>query len=269
MTRDALHELRHIAATVAREAAGVALAKRREGVEIAASKSSETDIVTFADQLTQAFIKERLAHLRPQDAFFGEEGGAEGGTSGLTWVVDPIDGTVNYLYDIPQWAVSIGVVEGEPDPATWTALAGAVCTPHLDELYTASREGGAFLNEHRLQTNQQTRLDLALVATGFAYSADLRAHQAGVIAQLMPHIRDIRRIGACSLDLCNVASGRVDAFFERDVKPWDHAAGALIAREAGALVGGFRGEREGQRGLIAANSTLFPQLEEKLFNFGY
>ncbi len=269
MTRDPRTELRDIAALVAEEAAGVAHAKRRDGVQVAASKSTETDIVTFADQLTQEFIKDRLSQLRPNDAFFGEEGGAEGGSSGLTWVVDPIDGTVNYLYDIPQWAVSIGVVEGDPDPATWTPLAGAVCTPQLSELYTASQGGGAFLNKHQLRTNTQDRLDLALIATGFAYGSELRAHQAGVVAQLMPLVRDIRRIGACSLDLCNAASGRVDAFFERDVKPWDHAAGALIAREAGAVVGGYAGERESQRVLIAANPNLFPQLEEKLREFGY
>jgi len=236
---------------------------------VAASKSTETDIVTYADQLTQAFIKERLAELRPQDAFFGEEGGSEGGTSGLTWVIDPIDGTVNYLYDIPQWAVSIAVVEGDPDPETWTPLAGAVCAPVLDEMYTATAGGGAFLNKHRLSVNEQTNLELALVASGFAYGRELRAHQGEVVAKLLPRIRDLRRIGACSLDLCAVASGRADAFFERDVKPWDHAAGALIAREAGAVVGGLRGAREGQRLTLAANEHLFPQLESLLFELGY
>lgn len=269
MRRDYLAELGSIAESVARDAAGVAHAKRREGVQVAASKSTETDIVTYADQLTQAFIKERLAELRPQDAFFGEEGGAEGGSSGLTWVIDPIDGTVNYLYDIPQWAVSIAVVEGDPDPETWTPLAGAVCAPVLDEMYTATAGGGAFLNKHRLSVNEQTNIELALVASGFAYSRDLRAHQGEVVAKLLPRIRDLRRIGACSLDLCAVASGRVDAFFERDVKPWDHAAGALIAREAGAVVGGLRGAREGQRLTMAANGHLFPQLEELLFELGY
>jgi len=269
MGRDGRDELRKIATELAREAAGVAHAKRREGVEVAASKSTETDIVTYADQLTQAFIKERLAQLRPHDAFFGEEGGAHGGSSGLTWVVDPIDGTVNYLYDIPQWAVSIAVVEGDPDPATWDALAGAVCAPALDELYNASLGGGAFLNQHRLSVNQQTDLSLALVGTGFAYGRDLRAHQGEVVAQVLPRIRDLRRIGSCALDLCGVAAGRLDAFYERDTKPWDHAAGALIAREAGARVGGVRGEREGQALIMAANETLYPQLEELLLHLNY
>jgi myo-inositol-1(or 4)-monophosphatase len=269
MSRDYLAELGSIAESVARDAAGVAHAKRREGVQVAARKSTETDIVTFADQLTQAFIKERLAELRPQDAFFGEEGGAEGGTSGLTWVIDPIDGTVNYLYDLPQWSVSIAVVEGDPDPATWTALAGAVCSPVLDEMHTATLGGGAFLNKHRLSVNQEKDLAFALVGTGFAYGRELRAHQGQVAAALLPRIRDIRRLGSCSLDLCAVASGRLDAFFERDVKPWDHAAGALIAREAGAVVGGVNGAREGERLTIAANAHLFPQLEQMLIELGY
>lgn len=269
MERDSLSELLTIAIDVARDAAGVAHAKRREGVQVAANKSSDTDIVTYADQLTQAFIKERLAQLRPNDGFFGEEGGAETSSSGLTWVVDPIDGTVNYLYSIPQWAISIAVVDGEPDPTTWTPLAGAVCAPALDEMFSASAGGGAFLNQHRIEVNQQNELSLALVATGFGYGRDLRAHQGDVVGKVLPRIRDLRRMGACSLDLCAVAAGRVDAYFECDTNPWDHAAGALIAREAGARVGGLPGERESKRLLMASNEKLYPQLEALLTELDY
>lgn len=269
MSRDYRDELLNVAAEVATKGAELARAKRREGVSIAASKSSETDIVTYADQLTQSFIRDCILDARPQDSFFGEEGHAVAGTTGLTWVVDPIDGTVNYLYDIPWWAVSIAVVEGDPDPATWTALAGAVATPDLDELFTATNGGGSYRNKHRLTVNQETRLEFALVGTGFAYGRDLRAHQGRVAAAMLPRVRDLRRMGACSLDLCSVASGRLDAFYERDTSPWDHAAGSLIAREAGARVGGYGGEAESKRILIATNEHLYPQLEAALVELEY
>jgi myo-inositol-1(or 4)-monophosphatase len=264
-------ELLTIARQIALEAGELIVRLREEGVQVAASKSSAEDVVTFADRKSEEFIRERLAQLRPDDGFFGEEGGDDSGSSGLTWIVDPIDGTVNYLYGIPQYAVSIAVVEGEPNPATWTALAGAVINPVAGELYLGSRGGGAFLEmgfqegstgeTRRLHINPQPALALALVATGFAYSAALRAQQADVLTRLLPAVRDIRRAGAASLDLCAVASGRVDAYFERDTKPWDHAAGALIAREAGAQVTGFNGAVAGQDLVIAAHPDLIIDLE--------
>jgi myo-inositol-1(or 4)-monophosphatase len=257
-------DLLNIARTIAQEAGALALRTRREGVEIAATKSTDTDIVTYADQAVQDFVRARIAELRPNDGFFGEEDGGSRGTSGLTWVVDPIDGTVNYLYDIPHWAVSIAVVQGDPDPSTWTALAGAVINPSIGELFTAAAGGGAFLGEKQLRVAQQPDLGHALVATGFAYSAEKRGRQARVLTELLPRVRDIRRAGVCSLDLCAVAAGRNDAYFEHGVKPWDHAAGALIAREAGAQVGGYRGGAEGEELTLAANPTLFIALEELL-----
>ena len=257
-------DLLSIARSIAQEAGELALTTRRRGVEVAATKSTQTDIVTYADQAVQDFVRSRLAELRPNDGFFGEEDGGSHSSSGLTWVVDPIDGTVNYLYDIPSWAVSIAVVEGEPDPSSWTALAGAVINPSIGETYTATRGGGAFLGEQQIFTAQQHDLALALVGTGFGYSAEKRGRQAKMLAEVLPRVRDIRRAGACSLDLCAVASGRNDAYFEHGVKPWDHAAGALIAREAGAQVGGFRGAREGEELTLAANPTLFVALEELL-----
>lgn len=257
-------DLLNIAQTIAQEAGALALRTRREGVEVAATKSTDTDIVTFADQAVQDYVRTRLAELRPQDGFFGEEDGGSTGTSGLTWVVDPIDGTVNYLYDIPHWAVSIAVVEGQPDPSTWTALAGAVINPSIGELYTAAAGGGAFLGANQIHVAQQNDLAQALVGTGFGYSAEKRARQAHMLTNVLPRVRDIRRAGVCSLDLAAVATGRYDAYFEHGVKPWDHAAGALIVREAGGIVGGYRGNREGEELTLAANPVIFEALEHLL-----
>lgn len=263
-----------VARLLALEAGDLIVRLRAEGVQIAASKSSAEDVVTFADRQCEEFIRNRLIELRPEDGFYGEEGGADRGSSGLTWIVDPIDGTVNYLYGIPQYAVSIAVVQGEPNPATWIALAGAVINPAAGELFTASQGGGAFLETglresapsatKRLVINPVTDLSLTLVGTGFAYSAELRAVQADVLTRLLPAVRDIRRAGAASLDLCAVAAGRLDAYFERDTKPWDHAAGALIAREAGAHVAGLDGAAEGQDMVLVAHPELFADLERVL-----
>lgn len=264
-------ELLTVARQIALEAGELIVRLRAEGVQIAASKSSAEDVVTFADRKSEEYIRGRLAEMRPDDGFFGEEGGADTGSSGLTWIVDPIDGTVNYLYGIPQYAVSIAVVDGEPNPATWTALAGAVINPVSGELYTATKGGGAFLetgflgasspHTRRLVINPTPDISLALVGTGFAYSSELRAQQALVLTRLLPTVRDIRRAGAASLDLCAVAAGRLDAYYERDTKPWDHAAGALIAREAGAHVAGLNGAVEGQDFILATHPDLFAELE--------
>ena len=160
--------------------------------------------------------------------------------------------------------MSIAVVEGEPDPSKWTALAGAVINPSIGELYTASAGGGAFLGNAQIHVAAQQELAQALVGTGFAYSAEKRARQAQMLTQVLSRVRDIRRAGVCSLDLAAVATGRYDAYFEHGVKPWDHAAGALIVREAGGVVGGFRGAREGEALTLAANPVLFEALENLL-----
>lgn len=263
-------ELLDIARTIALEAGELIARRRREGVTVAATKSSSIDVVTLADRECEEFVKARLLELRPEDGFYGEEGGDSTGTSGLTWIVDPIDGTVNYLYGIPQFAVSIAVVEGTPDPSTWTQLAGVVFNPLLDELYFASTGEGAFLTQagvtQKLAVNQESLLAHALVATGFAYSSELRAVQSQVLTRVLPAVRDIRRAGAASLDLCAVAAGRLDAYFERDTKPWDHAAGSLIVREAGGVVGGLSGTAEGSDMLLSSNAQLFPQIEKLLLN---
>jgi myo-inositol-1(or 4)-monophosphatase len=254
-------ELLEIAATVARRAAAVALQRRRDGVEIAASKSTLTDIVTRADREVEDLIRGALAASRPHDGFLGEESDAAQGSSGLTWVVDPIDGTVNYFYDIPVYSVSVAVVEGDPDPATWRTLAGAVVNPSAGEVFTAAAGGGAALNGAPIRVNAGVDLPLALVGTGFGYDPEIRRKQSAFVTQLIPQVRDIRRIGSASLDLCSVACGRLDAFYERGLNPWDHAAGALIAREAGAQVGGLGQAPAGRELLVAAAPELFEQLD--------
>lgn len=261
-------ELLRVARAIALEAAELAYRRRREGVEVAASKSSAEDIVTHADRETEALIRGRLSEQRPHDGFLGEESGAEVGTSGLTWVVDPIDGTVNFLYGIPEYAISIAVVEGEPDPATWTALAGVVVNPASGEVFTATAGGGAFLGETRMLVAGAVELSQCLVGTGFSYRAEVRTEQVAVLAGLIARVRDIRRMGSAALDLCAVASGRLNAYFERELNPWDLAAGALIATEAGARVSGLGGEPAGKKFLLAAEPSIAESLENLLVEAG-
>jgi myo-inositol-1(or 4)-monophosphatase len=268
MTAPGNAELLDLARETALTAAELIFRRRREGVEVAASKTAPEDIVTFADRESEELIRSLLAEARPNDGFFGEEGEASAGTSGLTWVVDPIDGTVNYLYDIPAYAVSIAVVEGDPDPNTWRALAGAVANPAADELYTASSGGGSFLGSRRLAVTSGTPLSIALVGTGFSYDSERRVKQADAVSHLIRHVRDIRRIGSAALDLCGVASGRLDAYYEKGLKPWDHAAGALVAAEAGARVAGLHGAPASRALTIAAEPGLFAQLEPILDELG-
>jgi myo-inositol-1(or 4)-monophosphatase len=263
-----MSELLDLAVSIALEVGELARTRRSEGVSVAASKSSKEDIVTFADRETEALIRRRIKEARPDDGFFGEESGAERGTSGLTWVVDPIDGTVNFFYGIPQYAVSIAVVEGEPDPAHWTALAGVVLNPATGELFTATAGGGALLNGEPIRANTEVPLDQALVGTGFAYRAEARTAHARIVAGLIGQVRDIRRMGSAALDLCAVACGRLDAYFERELSPWDHAAGALIAREAGARVSGTPGGPPGREFVMAADPELSHTLEAALDALG-
>ncbi|MFC4244272.1 inositol monophosphatase family protein [Gryllotalpicola reticulitermitis] len=266
-------ELLEIARTTALAAAELVRSKRREGVDVAGLKSSPVDVVTEADKASEALIRSLLAQARPGDGFFGEETGAgatpdAAAATGITWVVDPIDGTVNYLYDIPAYAISIAAVEGGADPGEWTALAGVVVNPVLGEVYTAVRGGGAYLGDRRLEVATGKDMSVALVGTGFGYRAERRAEQASVVSQLLPRVRDIRRIGSAALDLCSVAAGRLDAYYERGLQPWDHAAGALIAAEAGAQVAGLSGAPVTDRFALAAEPALFAQLEPLLVEFG-
>ncbi|GEC75869.1 inositol monophosphatase [Microbacterium maritypicum] len=204
-------------------------------MRLAATKSSLADIVTEADREVEALIRARLRAARADDGFLGEESGAEVGSSGITWVVDPIDGTVNYAYGIPAYNVSIAAVRGEPDPATWEALAGAVNAPALGETFTAARGHGAWVNGSRLAVTAETPAG-ALLATGFGYDPATHEGDIATVARVMPMARDIRRMGAAALDLAFVADGRLDGYFERGLRPWDFAAGALLVEEAGGVV---------------------------------
>jgi myo-inositol-1(or 4)-monophosphatase len=256
-------DLLDIATRIAREAGELALRRRREGVTVAATKSAAADIVTAADREVEAFIRAELARERPGDGFFGEESGAEAGTSGITWVVDPIDGTVNYAYGIPAWAVSIAAVEGTPETASWTALAGAVFNPITGELFRAARGGGAWLGDQRLSVSEVGEAG-GLVATGFGYDPETHGPALAQLSRVMPIARDVRRIGAASLDLASVAAGRVDAYYERGTHPWDHAAGALLVEEAGGRLGGAPGGRPGNGMVIASGPDFFSRLEPLL-----
>jgi len=253
-----LDELVDVARTIALESGAMIRAGRPDDVEVAGTKSSAQDVVTAMDLAVEAHLRARLAELRPDDAILGEEGGSSAGTSGVTWVVDPIDGTVNYLYGLPQYAVSLAAeVNGE-------VVAGVVRNAATDEEWTATRGGGAWRDGRRLTGSVRTTLDQALVATGFGYDAARRAHQGAVLAGLITRVRDIRRFGAAALDLCMAAEGMVDAYFEKGLNPWDYAAGGLVAEEAGLRVSGVDGAPAGPGLLVAAPSALFPALHDAL-----
>ncbi len=265
-------ELLDLARSLALDAGELAARRRREGVAVAATKSTIVDVVTEADREVERLVLDRLRAERPADGVLGEEGASIPSSSGLVWVVDPIDGTVNYLYGLPHYAVSIAVVEvpdgGDPDPLTWRALAGCVLNPATGEIFTAEVGEGAYCGDRRLHVAEPVDLDQALIATGFAYAASTRAFQGEVVARLLPQVRDIRRQGTASLDLCFVADGRYDAYFERTLSPWDHAAGALVAREAGARVVGMRGAAPSRDLILAAEPSLADRLERLLDEIG-
>ena len=270
-----------LARDIALRASEFTLEARRAGVSVAATKSTHTDIVTAVDRDTETLIRSFILDARPDDGIVGEEGVTHVGTSGIDWVVDPIDGTVNFLYGIPAWAVSIAVVEGAGGAGSagggigdleaglgGTTLAGVVVNPVTGELFEASAGGGARLTGRELVVNPAVSLESALVGTGFAYVAERRREQAAVLLELLPKVRDIRRIGSAALDLCALAAGRLDAFYERGLNAWDHAAGALIAREAGALVGGPGGGPENGELLVAAAPGLYEELAAALREAG-
>jgi myo-inositol-1(or 4)-monophosphatase len=208
------------------------------------SKSSPTDIVTDADRAAEELIVGRLRAERPDDSLLAEEGSLHTGTSGNTWVIDPLDGTINFIYGIPHWAVSIGLEGG--------VRLGVIYDPSRDELFT---------DERALTPSTQPDLAHALIATGFSYSATTRARQGAIVARVAPRVRDIRRGGSLALDLAWVACGRLDAMFEHDTHPWDLSAGIAILEAAGGVA-----KVTGSMIIAAGNETLFRHLEELLLD---
>jgi len=262
------HDVHDVAVKLAREAGELIVSRRAGHIEVANTKSSDVDVVTAVDKESEAFLFERLRELRPRDGFLGEEGQVEESLTGVTWVVDPIDGTVNFLYNIPHYAVSIAAVTGQPTPGTWQVEAGAVFNPVTGEMFHASRGGGAFLGDWRLQIVEPPPMHLALLATGFAYSTAMRKEQVRILSHLIGDVRDIRRMGTASLDLAAVAAGRVDVYFERTLNAWDHAAGELLVTEAGGTIAGIRDLPQGREGIFAGHPTLVSQLKARISEVG-
>lgn len=260
--------LHDVAVKLAREAGELIVTRRTGHIEVANTKSSDVDVVTAVDKECEEFLYTRLDELRPGDGFLGEEGQVQKSTTGVTWVVDPIDGTVNFLYNIPHYAVSIAAVTGDPTPGSWQVEAGAVFNPATGELFHASLGQGAFLGERRLQIATPPPMNLALLATGFAYSTAMRQEQVRILAEIIGEVRDIRRMGTASLDLAAVAAGRVDVYFERTLNPWDHAAGELLVTEAGGVIAGIRDLPQGREGIFAGHPTLVTQLKARISEVG-
>jgi myo-inositol-1(or 4)-monophosphatase len=251
-------DLRALAEDVAREA-GAQLLEAFAGPVIGVStKSSPTDLVSEADEAAQELIFSRLLGARPDDGLLGEEGGGRDGSSGLRWVVDPLDGTSNFLYRLPQWAVSIAVEDADG------AVAGVVYDPPRDQMWSAVRRGEALLDGEAVTGSDRSELGKALLATGFGYDADVRRAQAAQIAALLPDVRDIRRFGAAALDLAWCAAGRYDAFYERGVQHWDVAAGALLCTCAGLVVEPLAAAPPQGEGILVASRGLIDVLRERV-----
>ena len=274
--RDLLSEQRQlleVAVRATRLAGGLLAERAAAGVEReVSSKSTPTDLVSEADLAAERAIRELLAELRPDDGVLGEEGGRESGSSELHWIVDPLDGTVNFLFGIPQWSVSVAVSDGT------RTLAGAIYDPNREELFTATADGPARLTgagglERELSGRRldpggsedgdvERELATAMVATGLAYDAGVRAGQAQVLARLLPRVRDIRRFGSAALDLAWTAAGRYDAYYERTVKAWDIAAGVLVCERAGLRTLELAAAPELPWGVLVARPGLAEELAE-------
>jgi myo-inositol-1(or 4)-monophosphatase len=249
-------ELLDLAVELANRAGQLLLDEAPDRADDVGTKSSRTDMVTAVDRASEALIVGAIERARPDDAVLGEEGSAREGISGVRWIIDPLDGTTNYLYGFPLFAVSIGV---EVDSAVEV---GVVAHPSLGEVFTAVRGAGARCNGQPIAVSGKDDLGTALIGTGFAYDADQRRESARWLQHIIPSVRDIRRGGAASLDLCWVACGRLDGYYEAGLSPWDMAAGDLIAREAGATTTDFDGGPVRPGSVIAASPAIAPALRQ-------
>ncbi|GAA2499077.1 inositol monophosphatase family protein [Streptomyces thermolineatus] len=255
-------ELLETALEAARRAGELLRTGRPADLGVAATKTSAVDVVTEMDLAAEKLIREVITGRRPDDAVLGEEGGTTEGSSGVRWIVDPLDGTVNYLYGLPSWAVSIAAqVDGR-------TVVGVVEAPLRGETYQAVLGGGSLVNGAPARCRPAPEFSRALVATGFGYLAERRAAQAAVVGRLLPRVRDVRRGGSAAIDLCDVGCGRLDAYYERGLQPWDWAAGELFAREAGALTGGRPGAPADGGLTVAASPGLFEPLQQLLEDLG-
>ncbi|TLS47559.1 inositol monophosphatase [Streptomyces montanus] len=255
-------ELLEIALEAAHRAGAFLRDGRPDDLGVAATKTSAIDVVTEMDIASEKLITGLLADRRPDDGVLGEEGASVQGSSGVQWVIDPLDGTVNYLYGQPTWAVSIAArKDGE-------TVVGVVHAPLRGETYRAVLGEGAYVNDRPARVRPAPALERALVGTGFGYLPERRSRQAEVVRQLIPQVRDIRRGGSAAIDLCDVGTGRLDAYYERGLNPWDYAAGDLFAREAGALVGGRPGEQLSTELTVAAPPGLFEPFQTRLEELG-
>jgi len=245
-------ELLKLAESVAR-AAGSHLMNRPSSFTFT-EKSSVVDFATQMDQQSEELIVKQLLAARADDGIIAEEGAAKPSKSGITWVIDPLDGTVNYLYGLPGWNVSIAAKDADG------VLVGVVYAPSINGFWSAIRGEGAKYNGNKIKCNDPVTLDKSLLATGFAYDLNLRVSQGETMAKLLPKIRDLRRNGAAAVDLCYVAMGAIDGYFEGSLKEWDYAAGGLIATEAGAVISGRGGKAADSDLVVCAGPALHAQL---------
>jgi myo-inositol-1(or 4)-monophosphatase len=251
-------ELRALAESIAREAGALLRESFRSPDLRVSAKSTPTDLVSEADHAAEHLIRERLSEARPDDGVLGEEGGDVAGTSGVRWVVDPLDGTVNFLFGVPQWAVSIAAEDADG------TLVGVVYDAERDELFSAVRGGKATLDGREITGSKKQDLPTALVGTGFGYDAEVRRSQATVVARLLPEVRDIRRFGAAAIDLAWTACGRLDVYYEHGLNPWDLAAGGLICECAGLEVRHVDPVGVTNPGVVVGPSTLVDALARHL-----
>lgn len=254
VSEDELQDLSRLAVSLANQAAELLMKNLGSSHQSVSTKSSPTDMVSAVDRASERLIAQAIRSARPRDAILGEEGTNQPGVSGVRWVIDPLDGTTNYLYSFPGFSVSIAVILGDRSEI------GVVVDPSRDETFIARRGQGSTCNGNPIRVNTRSDLGEALVATGFGYDPARREEQGIVLSHLLPAVRDIRRVGSCAIDLCWVACGRLDAYFERGPQPWDHAAGLLIAEEAGARTAWTEVGAPGGDLIMAGSPGLFEAL---------